>query len=151
MQVAGLTLVPAGLIFVLRFWEPTSGPYLANEKYPFGSHLNAWAVSFGFTWIAFGVLFAAAARWLHSISPRRAWWVLMVTWLITWFPHATIGIAVAWQGLDRRSVDTYSRWAESGWGAAILAIDSLLLVVHVASAVAGFVLTRQRRVVSTTR
>jgi hypothetical protein len=58
-QVLGYSGVPlalGGIGFVLRFWHPTEGPYVANRVYPFGSHLNACAVSFGFLWLAFGVV-----------------------------------------------------------------------------------------------
>ena len=58
---AGWPLSLAGAVFVLRFWVPTVGPYRANVRYPFGTHVNAWAVSFGFTWIAFGLLFTVLA------------------------------------------------------------------------------------------
>ena len=61
LAVSGLLLALGGLGFAIRFWEPTPGPYLANELYPFGPYLNAWAVSFGFTWLSFGLLFIGLA------------------------------------------------------------------------------------------
>ena len=58
---SGIPLAVGGLGFLVRFWEPLPGPYLANEVYPLGPYLNAWAVSFGFMWLAFGLAFFALA------------------------------------------------------------------------------------------
>jgi hypothetical protein len=141
LALAGATLIPAGIIFVLRFWDPTSGPYRANVRYPYGSHLNAWAVSFGFAWIAFGTLFAAVAWYARHAPSRRIWWVLLTAWLVCWFPHAFIGAAVALYGMDNRSLSDYQAWAAQPRGALVLALDALLLVVHGIAGVLGFFLT----------
>ena len=49
VSASGVPLSILGVNFVIRFWNPTAGPYRANQRYPFGDHLHAWAVSFGFT------------------------------------------------------------------------------------------------------
>ena len=48
LAASGVPLALGGLGFVVRFWEPLPGPYLANDRYPLGPYLNAWAVWFGF-------------------------------------------------------------------------------------------------------
>jgi hypothetical protein len=141
---AGWPLGIAGAIFIARFWDPTPGPYIANERYPFGSHLNAWAVSFGFTWIAFGLLLGAIAA-LGERSPRRIWNVSFVAWGICWLPHAIIGIAALAGGLDPTSGASYRRWAADPLGATILLIDAAMLLAHHGFAIAGFVLTAGSR------
>lgn len=142
---AGWPLILASAIFVLRFWTPTPGPYLANTRYPFGDHLAAWAVSFGFTWIAFGLLFAALAvlaprAALDVRGARLAWLALLVTWILCWLPHGIIGVAVAAGGLEPASVVRYADWAARPLGALTLAMDGGLLMLHAGLSVAGFTL-----------
>lgn len=142
---AGWPLIVAGVIFVLRFWTPTPGPYRANARYPFGDHLAAWAVSFGFTWIAFGLLFAALAvlaprAAADARGARLAWLALAATWVLCWLPHGIIGVAVAAGGLDPVSVDRYVEWAARPLGALTLAADGGLLLLHAGLSVAGFIL-----------
>jgi hypothetical protein len=69
-----------GLGFAVRVWEPTAGPYLANQLYPFGPHLNAWAVSFGFRWLAFGLAFFTLA--LRAPRTGLTWLALVVGWVL---------------------------------------------------------------------
>jgi hypothetical protein len=61
LGASGIPLALGGLGFIVRFWEPLPGPYLANAVYPLGPYVNAWAVSFGFMWLAFGLVFTALA------------------------------------------------------------------------------------------
>ncbi len=141
---SGWPLILAGAIFVLRFWTPTTGPYRANARYPFGDHLAAWAVSFGFTWIAFGLLFAALAvlaprAAADARGARLAWLALAATWALCWLPHGIIGVAVAVGGLDPASMGRYTEWAARPLGALTLAADSALLLLHAGLSVAGFV------------
>jgi hypothetical protein len=139
---AGWPLSLAGGIFILRFWVPTAGPYRANVRYPFGSHLNAWAVSFGFTWIAFGLLFTALA----VIAPRardarQGWLVLLAAWITCWLPHGVIAAGFVFGGTDSRSVTDYVAWGANPGGALILIADAVLLLLHVGFSAAGFLLT----------
>lgn len=136
-------LALAGLLFVVRFWVPTGGPYLANVRYPFGTHLAAWAVSFGFTWVAFALVFAALALvGGRSAAPpgdaRVVWAALLGAWLLCWLPHAVIGVAFAWAGQNAPSVAFYRRWASDPVGAAVLFADAALLLSHLGLSVAGF-------------
>jgi hypothetical protein len=146
---AGWPLVLAGAIFAARFWTPTPGPYVANVRYPFGTHLAAWAVSFGFTWIAFGLLFTALAVLARDAQRPLAWWALLAAWALCWLPHGYIGLATALGGMAPASVSSYQRWGSSTGGALLLAADAALLAAHFALSAAGFALTgralRRRR------
>jgi hypothetical protein len=139
---AGWPLSLAGAVFVLRFWVPTDGPYRANVRYPFGTHLDAWAVSFGFTWIALGLLFTTLAILAtRATSARRLWIVLLAAWLVWWLPHGVIAVGFLFGGTDPRSVTDYRAWAANPAGAVILVADALLLLLHVGLSLAGFALT----------
>jgi hypothetical protein len=136
---AGWPLSLAGAVFVVRFWVPTDGPYRANVRYPFGSHLNAWAVSFGFTWIALGLLFTALAVLAPRVAGARpAWLALLAAWLVCWLPHGVIALGFVFGGTDPRSVTDYRAWGASSAGALILIADAVLLLLHVGLSVAGF-------------
>jgi hypothetical protein len=138
---AGWPLSLAGAIFVLRFWEQTSGPYRANVRYPFGSHLNAWAVSFGFTWIAFGLLFAAlAVLGTRTGDARPALLTLLAAWALCWLPHVVIAVGFSVGGTDSRSVTDYRAWGADPVGGLILGADALLLLLHFGLSAAGFAL-----------
>lgn len=139
---AGWPLSVAGALFVIRFWSPTSGPYRANVRYPFGTHLNAWAVSFGFTWMAFGLLFSALALLApRAPSIRSAWFTLLVAWMVCWLPHGVIGVAFAVGGTDPRSVMDYRAWGANPIGALILGVDAVSLLLHIGLSIVGFVIT----------
>src|SRR5437773_5126136 len=79
---SGVPLAFCGFGFATRFWTPSAGPYVANKLYPFGGHLQAWAVSFGFTWVAFGLLFSAAVLLGWQNSSGQAWSLLLASWLL---------------------------------------------------------------------
>jgi hypothetical protein len=141
LSASGIPLSLSGLLFVVRFWEPTAGPYLANERYPYGNHLHAWAVSFGFTWLAFGLLFAGLAL-LSSREARRAVWLtLLASWFLCWLPHGVIGLAFAWAGQNAPSAEAYRTWAAVPRGFAVLLASALALLAHVGLSVLGFVMT----------
>ncbi len=139
LALSGLPLTLGGLGFVVRFWVPLPGPYLANERYPLGPYVNAWAVSFGFMWIAFGLLFFAGA--LRSRHCWRTWLVLAVTWCLAWVPHGIIGIGFAAAGSNAPSIRLY-RDAYSAWpGLLRLAIASAILIAHFGLAMIGLAAT----------
>ncbi len=147
LACSGIPLALGGLSFAMRFWQPTPGPYLANVRYPFGSHLHAWAVSFGFMWLAFGLLFFLAA----CAAPRtaRTWFGLLTAWCLAWLPHALIGVAAAAAGGNAPSFERYRQWGSSSSGALILLSGSIILILHFGLSLLGFGLTarelRQRR------
>ncbi len=140
LSASGIPLAIAGLIFILRFWEPTTGPYRANELYPYGDHLQAWAVSFGFTWLAFGLLFAGLALLGSRSASRIVWLTLLVSWFICWLPHGVIGIAFAWAGENVPSVEAYRKWASEAPGRILLVSDALILLAHFGLSMVGFVI-----------
>jgi hypothetical protein len=139
LACSGIPLVLGGLGFVVRFWKPTAGPYRANEVYPLGPYLNAWAVSFGFMWVAFGLIFfVAAARGPHS---GRTWLTLLVAWFLAWLPHGIIGIGFAAAGSNEPSIRLYQQWAANWPGLLRLCTGALILVGHLGLSLLGFGLT----------
>ncbi len=136
---SGIPSSLGGLIFVIRFWRPSPGPYLANRLYPLGPYLNAWQVSFGFASLAFGVVFFVLA--VQGQRRWPTWWALFVTWFLMWLPHGIIGIGFAVAGSNQPSIDFYRAWASHPLGLLVLAVDSLALLAHFGLALAGFALT----------
>lgn len=139
LAASGLPLSLGGLGFIVRFWQPLPGPYVANQSYPLGPYLNAWAVSFGFMWLAFGLVFFALA--LRTPRTGRLWLALLAGWVFTWLPHGIIGVGFAWAGSNRPSVDFYLTWASVWHGLVVLATSSFILVAHFGLALAGFART----------
>ena len=139
LACSGIPLALGGLQFVLRFWRPTPGPYRANELYPLGPSLNAWAVSFGFMWLAFGLaFFALAVRGPHT---GRTWSMLLVAWFLAWLPHGVIGVGFAAAGSNEPSVQLYQQWAAKWPGLLQLCAGALILVAHFGLSLLGFALT----------
>jgi hypothetical protein len=138
---SGIALALGGLIFVIRFWEPTPGPYLANELYPVGPYLNAWAVSFGFAWLGFGLLFVALALTGARLASRRIWLILLTSWLLCWLPHGIIGIGFAWAGQNAPSIQRYRTWAAHAPGLLVLCASAVVLLAHFAFSILGFIVT----------
>jgi hypothetical protein len=141
LSLSGIPLALTGVNFILRFWHPTAGPYRANELYPYGSHLQTWAVSFGFAWLAFGMLFAALALVGARDSSRSVWIALLASWFICWLPHGIIGVGFAWAGRNAPSVRAYQDWASQPAGFALLFFNALTLLAHFGLSLMGFVLT----------
>jgi hypothetical protein len=141
LAVSGIALAVAGLSFVVRFWRPTPGPYMANELYPLGPYVNAWAVSFGFAWLAFGIVFVGLALSGAREESVRSWVVLLVSWVLCWLPHGIIGIGFAWAGHNTPSVRFYRDWAAQGLGWLVLSTSALILLAHFSCSIVGFVLT----------
>jgi hypothetical protein len=139
LACSGVPLAVGGLGFVVRFWKPTAGPYLANEVYPLGPYLNAWAVSFGFMWVAFGlILFMTAARGPHC---GRTWLTLLVAWFLAWLPHGIIGVGFAAAGSNEPSVRLYQEYASTWPGLVRLWAGTAILASHFGLSLLGFVLT----------
>jgi hypothetical protein len=141
LGASGLPLGVAGVAFVARFWNPTPGPYLANELYPYGTHLNAWAVSFGFTWLAFGVLFAGLTLLGSRGSKLVVWATLVASWLVCWLPHGVIGLAFTIAGHNEPSAQAYRQWASTVRGFWLVLGGSFALLAHFGLSIAGFILT----------
>ena len=137
LGASGLPLALGGLGFIVRFWEPLPGPYLANAVYPLGPYVNAWAVSFGFMWLAFGLVFTALA--LRAPRSWLTWWILAVAWLLAWIPHGVIGIGFALAGSNAPSIRLYRDWASEWTGFVVLCSGALLLLAHFGLSAAGFI------------
>lgn len=139
IALSGLPLVAGGAGFALRFWVPTPGPYRANELYPLGPYLNAWAVSFGFMWLAFGLLLYCLA--LQTPRTWRLWITLLVAFVVAWLPHGVIGIGFALAGHNEPSIQLYTDWASRLPGLISLVTSVLLMLAHFGCAAVGFGLT----------
>jgi len=139
LAASGLPLSLGGLGFIVRFWEPLSGPYRANESYPLGPYLNAWAVSFGFMWLAFGLVFFALA--LRTPRTRRLWLTLLAGWVLAWLPHGIIGIGFLLAGSNHVSVEFYRTWASKWPGLIVLGTSTVILLTHFGLALWGFMRT----------
>ena len=94
---AGIAYALVGLPFLLTA-EPTAGPYREGERYPFGTELQAWQVTVGIDWLAFGLLFAAAALAARQLPNRWLRATILVSGALIWLPHLVIGLAFV---LDR--------------------------------------------------
>ena len=136
LAASGVPLALGGLDFIVRFWEPLPGPYQANELYPLGPYLNAWAVSFGFMWVAFGLAFFGLA--LRAPHTARTWFTLLVAWVLAWIPHGIIGVGFAVAGDNQPSIQLYRDWASDWPGLVRLAASALTLLGHFALAILGF-------------
>ena len=136
---SGVALALGGLGFIVRFWEPLPGPYRANELYPLGPYVNAWAVSFGFMWLAFGLLFVGLA--LRGPRTPVTWLILVVAWVVAWIPHGIIGIGFAAAGGNEASVQLYRDWASEWPGLLRLSASALILLAHLGLSTVGFALT----------
>jgi hypothetical protein len=137
LGASGIPLVLGGLGFIVRFWKPLPGPYLANAVYPLGPYVNAWAVSFGFMWVAFGLVFTALA--LRAPRTWLTWGCLAVAWLLAWMPHGIIGIGFALAGSNAPSVRLYRNWASEWPGFVVLCYGALVLLAHFGLSAAGFI------------
>lgn len=141
LSASGVPLSILGVNFIIRFWNPTAGPYRANELYPFGDHLHTWAVSFGFAWLAFGMLFAVLAVSVSRGASWNVWAALLAGWFICWLPHGIIGLAFAFAGGNAPSVETYNKWASEPQGFALLLFNALALLTHFGLSILGFIMT----------
>ena len=135
---SAIPLALGGLGFIVRFWVPLPGPYRANDTYPLGPYLNAWAVSFGFMWLAFGLTFFALA--LRAPRSAQTWWLLLTAWLLAWLPHGIIGAGFALAGSNGSSLHLYRGWASELAGLVQLCASALVLLAHFGMSLAGFVL-----------
>ena len=139
LAFSGAPLAFGGLVFIVRFWEPIPGPYRANELYPLGPYLNAWAVSFGFMWLAFGLVFFGLA--VRAPRNARTWFTLLVAWFLAWLPHGIIGIGFAAAGDNQPSIQLYQNWASDWPGLVRLVASGLALFGHFALSIPGFALS----------
>ena len=97
LPFASILYALVGLPFLLA-GEPTAGPYREGERYPFGTELQAWQVTVGVDWLAFGLLFAAAAVAAARLPSGWLRAAIFVSGALIWLPHVVIGLAFA---LDR--------------------------------------------------
>lgn len=129
------------LRLVPSLWPLRDAVAASTELYPYGSHLQTWVVSFGFAWVAFGMLFAVLALVGARESSRIIWIALLAGWFICWLPPGIIGVGFAWAGQNAPSVRAYQDWASRPAGFALLLFNALILLAHFGLSLTGFVLT----------
>ena len=93
LAFAGFGYVPGGALLVLLTWQVTPGPYEIGQLYPYGSYLNAWQVTNGFAFAAFGLLFVTAVIAAAASKSRLLWLAALASFALMWFPHAYMGMA----------------------------------------------------------
>jgi len=141
LSLSGWFLSAFGLVWILRAWNPTLGPYRIGDAYPFGTHLQAWQVTFGFTWLAFGFLFFVAVLFAAGRPTRVAWATLLVSWLVCMLPHAVIAVALAWTGEETaQAVDLPERVSSEAQPLLIVATVAAAFLL-LASSIGGFLWT----------
>jgi hypothetical protein len=109
-----------------------------------GAGLSAptWALAFGFTWIAFGLLFTAFAALAPAPSAdphqgRRAWIALVAAWTLCWLPHGLLAVVA----FGPVAVAVRAHWGTGAEGAPALAVAAILLLGHFACSAAGLSLS----------
>jgi len=102
IAMGGVSYLPAGILLVAMAWQPTPGPYLVGERYPFGSYISAWLVSAGFAFAAFGLLFVALVVAVRKDANRMLLGLAFVGYLLMWLPHAWLGAAFIMDDLTLR-------------------------------------------------
>ena len=127
IAIGGGSYLPAGILLIALAWQPTPGPYLVGERYPFGSDMSAWQVSAGFGFAAFGLLFVALVVAARKDADRVLLGLAFVSYLLMWLPHAWLGAAFI---IDDPSLRGLGEWRDV----------VPLIVLWVVLMVAGFVL-----------
>ena len=92
LAFCGFGYIPGGLLLLMLTWKPTPGPYIIGERYPYGSYLEAWQVSLGFAFVAFGLLFGVASSVGTRARSKWFWFALLASFVLMWSPHIWLGI-----------------------------------------------------------
>lgn len=104
---SGFWFIPSGIFLGLMAWQPTPGPYVIGEKYPYGPLTNAWQVSLAFSLIAFGILFVSLALVGERLKSRWLWFCLLVSTVLMLFPHIWLGVLLF---LDDPTFTSFGPW-----------------------------------------
>ena len=96
-SLASLFFLLVGFVFAATM-RPTPGPYEVDAVYPFGDALRTWQVTVGFDWLAFGILFGAAALMAPRVPSRWFRVAVVASGLLILVPHAVIAAAIVLQG-----------------------------------------------------
>ena len=139
LGASGIPLVLGGLGFIVRFGKPLPGPYLANAVYPLGPYVNAWAVSFGFMWLAFGL--ALSPPWRRGCRGTwLTWWCLAVAWVLAGTAPRNHWYRLRPGRLERTERPAPHRnWASEWPGFVVLCYGALVLLAHFGLSAAGFI------------
>lgn len=93
LAFSGFAYVLGGVLLVVLTWKPKPGPYAIGERYPYGGYLEAWQVSLGFAFLAFGILFGVGSLIGSKVRNKYLWLGLLASFVLMWFPHLFIGVA----------------------------------------------------------
>lgn len=107
LYFAGFGYIPGGILLVMLSWEANPGPYEIGMSYPYGDYLNAWLVTNGFAFIAFGLLFIGIVEAACRFRSRYLWIFALFGFLLIWFPHAFMGFAFI---LTDPTLESLSAW-----------------------------------------
>jgi hypothetical protein len=91
---SGMWFIPSGAVLIWMSWHPTPGPYTIGERYPYGTLIEAWQISLGFSWVAFGLLFVGMALTGERLKSRWLWLSLLMSTMLVMFPHIWLGVMV---------------------------------------------------------
>ncbi|OGO65216.1 MAG: hypothetical protein A2030_03320 [Chloroflexi bacterium RBG_19FT_COMBO_50_10] len=107
LALSGLWFIPSGAILIWMSWHPTPGPYVIGERYPYGTLSEAWQVSLGFGWVAFGLLFFGMALLGEQWKSRWLWFSLLISTILVLFPHIWFGVMMV---LDDPTLRNFGPW-----------------------------------------
>jgi len=110
LAFSGFSYVAGGALLVVLTWKPKPGPYSIGERYPYGGYLEAWQVSLGFAFLAFGILFGIGSLIGSKVRNKYLWSGLLASFVFMWFPHLLLGIALV---LDDPSLSSLGVWKKS--------------------------------------
>jgi hypothetical protein len=104
---SGMWFIPSGAILIWMSWHPTPGPYTIGERYPYGTLTEAWQISLGFSWVAFGLLFVGMALTGERLKSHWLWLSLLISTILVLFPHIWLGVMMV---IDDPSLRNFGPW-----------------------------------------
>jgi hypothetical protein len=104
---SGIWFIPSGTVSIWMSWQPTPGPYIIGERYAYGTLVEAWQISLGFSWVAFGLLFVGMALTGERLKSRWLWLSLLMSTMLVMFPHIWLGVMMV---LEEPSLRDFGPW-----------------------------------------
>jgi hypothetical protein len=69
--------------------------------------IEAWQISLGFSWVAFGLLFVGMALTGERLKSRWLWLSLLMSTMLVMFPHIWLGVMMV---LEEPSLRDFGPW-----------------------------------------